>query len=138
MAWKYTYFTDVLLLNQNLDMTITGLVWIIRCLFSHKNNWMWRPCYIFWFIEVFLKWVLAIFLHFWAKMKEKWKKSWSKNVSSSDILAWTAELTNPGEEQQQVPYSFKLISNRIQVLIKQQYICEICVFSSHIQHCYWR
>ena len=67
-------------------------------------------------------------------MKEKWKKAWSKNISSSDILAWTPELTNPGEEQQ-VSHSFKLISTRIQVLIKQQYIYEICVFSSHIQHC---
>ena len=137
MGWKYAYFTGVLLLNQNLDMTIIGLIWIIRYLFLHKNNLNWRPHYISWFIEVSLKWVLAIFVHFRAKMKEKWKKSLSKNVFSSDILIWTPELTNPGEEQL-VSHSFKLISTRIRVLIKQQYICEICVFSTHIQHCYRR
>ena len=79
----------------------------------------------------------SYFSPFLSKNEGKMKKSLSKSVSSSDILAWTAELTNPGEEQQ-VSHSFKLISTRIQVLIKQQYICEICVFSSHIQHCYWR
>ena len=46
----------------------------------------------------FLEVSFSYFLHFRAKMKEKWKKLWSKNVSSSDILAWTAELTNPGEQ----------------------------------------